>query len=241
MQIKNVVLALTLVGCSLVACKKAPDNAKSQTADATQPNPSTQPSPSPQPGSTTAAAPAPEVPPPPPPPQPVVTTLDVRLGNGVSSKNNSPGDPFDATLAAPLVVDGKTIAPDGTRVSGTVTDAQKAGRFKGGATLDLALRSITLKGTVYHISTMTMNQTSKGKGKRTTAMIAGGAGGGAAIGAIAGGGKGAAIGALVGGAAGTAGAATGNRDISMPPETPASFQLSKAVTIQPESIADSQP
>ncbi len=74
---------------------------------------------------------------------------------------------------------------------------------------------------------------SKGKGKRTAAMVGGGAAGGAAIGAVAGGGKGAAIGALIGAAAGTGGAGlTGNRDISLAAETALDFKLLQPVTIR---------
>jgi hypothetical protein len=119
-------------------------------------------------------------------------------------------------------------------VSGVVTEAHKAGRFKGGATLDLALNSLTIRDKTYRLTTMTMAQTSKGKGKRTAVMTGGGAGGGALIGGLAGGGKGAAIGALVGAGAGVMGSAfTGNRDIEMPAESAASFQLTKSLKLPP--------
>ena len=76
-------------------------------------------------------------------------------------------------------------------------------------------------------------QTTKGKGKRTGVLIGGGAGVGAAIGAIAGGGKGAAIGALAGGGAGTAGSAyTGNKEIVLPAESAVAFALKAPLTIR---------
>jgi len=74
---------------------------------------------------------------------------------------------------------------------------------------------------------------SKGKGKRTAAMVGGGAGGGALIGGLAGGGKGAVIGGLIGAAAGTGGAGlTGNRDITLPAETALDFKLARSVEIR---------
>ncbi len=55
-------------------------------------------------------------------------------------------------------------------------------------------------------------------------MIGGGTGAGALIGGLAGGGKGALIGGLVGAGAGTAGAAfTGNKELTIPAESAASF------------------
>jgi len=132
--------------------------------------------------------------------------LTVQTQQELSSKTNSPGDPLDATLTEPIVVHGKTVTPAGSSVRGTVTEAHKAGRFKGGASLDIALTSVTITGQTYRLSTTSMRQRSKRKEKRTAAMVAGGGIAGALICGLAGGSKGAAIGALVGAGAGTAGA-----------------------------------
>jgi uncharacterized membrane protein YccC len=79
-------------------------------------------------------------------------------------------------------------------------------------------------------------QTVKGKGKRSTAMIAGGGGGGALIGGLAGGGKGALIGGLVGAGAGTAVAATtGNKPVVIEAETIITFTLTSSMRIQGKS------
>ena len=148
---------------------------------------------------------------------PAGTELTVRLESAVSSKSSHDGDPFEASLAEPVAVGEKVIIPKGASASGVVTQAHAAGKFKGGATLALALKSITVNDTPYAIETSISSQQTKGKGKRSAGLIGGGAEGGAIIGALAGGGKGAAIGAAVGAGAGTAGAAfTGNRDISLP-------------------------
>lgn len=125
------------------------------------------------------------------------------------------------------------VIPAGSDVTGTVTEAKKAGKFKGGASLKLALDSVTVKGYKYNIVTEYFGQESKGKGKRTAGMVAGGTGVGAAIGGLAGGGKGAAIGALAGATAGTVGAITGNRDIELPAESALSFKLNQPLTLKP--------
>jgi hypothetical protein len=86
----------------------------------------------------------------------------------------------------------------------------------------------------YDVHTTAPTEASKGKGKRTAAMVGGGAGGGALIGGLAGGGKGAVIGGLIGAAAGTGGAGlTGNRDITLPAETPITFRLVDPLEIKP--------
>jgi hypothetical protein len=164
---------------------------------------------------------------------PADTVLTVVLDQTISSKTTHSEDRFSATMESPIEVEGKVAIPKGARASGVVSEAKAAGRFKGGAVLALTLTSVTVNGKDYEIQTSAATMASKGKGKRTAAMIGGGAGGGAAIGAIAGGGKGAAIGALVGAAAGTGGAAfTGNRDITLASETTLHFKLLQPVEIK---------
>ena len=183
-----------------------------------------------------APAPAPAVhqsPPPPPMVVPAGTELTVRLGQELSSRNSPTGSVFTATMANPITVEGQVAIPEGSQATGVVREAKKAGRFKGGATLSVDLTSIVVHGHHYNIQTEFVSQTSTGKGKRTAGMMAGGAGAGAAIGGLAGGGKGAAIGALAGVSAGTIGAATGNRDITLPAETALSFKLDSPLTLKP--------
>ena len=164
---------------------------------------------------------------------PAGTVLTVRLGQAVGSKISSAGETFTATTASPVVIDGKTAIPSGATASGTVVDAKPLGRFKGGASLQLRLTSITIGGAEQAISTSSVLRTATGKGKRTAIMAGGGAGLGALIGGLAGGGKGAAIGALAGGGAGTGGAAfTGNKDIVLPAESALSFKLEQPIEVK---------
>jgi hypothetical protein len=163
----------------------------------------------------------------------VDTEITVVLDSTLGSKTSTPGQAFTATVQEPVEVEGKVAIPKGARATGTVKDAKAAGRFKGGAVLSLTLTSIEINGKEHQIQTSDATQVSKGKGKRTAAMVGGGAAGGAAIGAVAGGGKGAAIGALIGAAAGTGGAGlTGNRDITLPAETALSFKLLQPVEVK---------
>jgi hypothetical protein len=173
----------------------------------------------------------------PEPPKPLVvpagTVLTVRLGEAVGSKISSPGQTFTATLASAVSVDGRTAIPAGASASGTVVDAKPLGRFKGGASLQLKLTSITVGGSDRAISTSSVVRAESGKGKRTAVLAGGGAALGALIGGLAGGGKGAGIGALAGGGAGTGGAAfTGNKDVVLPAESALSFKLEQPIEVR---------
>lgn len=163
---------------------------------------------------------------------PAGTSLTVRLGETISAKTATPGQAFTGTLARAVSVDGKEVIASGASVSGEVTEAKSAGKFKGAGVLGVRLTSIETNGKTYNISTSTVAQAMKGKGKRSLVVGGGGAALGALIGGLAGGGKGAAIGALAGGGAGTAGAAyTGNKELVFPAETALSFKLTEAVTL----------
>jgi len=213
---------------ALAGCQKSADpQPPSSATDASSPSS----------GTDAAKSVAKQPEPPPPPPKPMVvpagTLISVVLDQSVGSKISTPGQAFSATVQSPVEVDGHVVIPKGARASGIVKDAKPAGRFKGGAVLSLTLTSVTIKNEEYNIQTTAPSEGSKGKGKRTAAMVGGGAGGGALIGGLAGGGKGALIGGLIGAAAGTGGAGlTGNRDIVLTAETPLTFKLVEPLEIK---------
>lgn len=161
------------------------------------------------------------------------TSLFIRLGETLSSEHNYTGDTFRATLDQPIILDGFIIADRGSKVLGQIATAERAGRVRGVAELNLSLTEInTTDGQQVWIATDSFDKrgtTSKGK---DAAKIAGGAALGAIIGALGGGGKGAAIGAGAGGAAGTGAvlATRGNAAV-IPAETRMQFRLTSPVTI----------
>lgn len=176
---------------------------------------------------------------PPPPREPKTVTLAagtpliVRVNETISTDTNYSGDTFTASLDKPLIVDGFVIADRGARVTGRVTQAEKAGRVKGVSELALALTQIhTTDGQTIAIETTPWTKQGPQSKKSDAAKIGGGAALGAIIGAIAGGGKGAAIGAGAGGAAGT-GAVLGTRGKAavIPSETRITFSLSNSIPI----------
>lgn len=243
-------LSLAVAGCkSKPAAENNPPPADqaAQPAPAQAPPPSDQTAPATAPAApaTAAAAPAqepapmptpeaaPAEPPPPPPPPPVVpagTSVTVRLGSSLSSKTSHAGDTFQATLANSVRVRGNILIPAGAAVSGVVVDAKQRGKIKGEGELDIRLTGVNVRGNYYPLQTAVLEQTLKGKGKRTAVTTAGGGGAGALIGGLAGGGKGALIGLGVGAGAGLiGGAATGNKQIELPAETVLTFTLSSSL------------
>jgi hypothetical protein len=164
---------------------------------------------------------------------PAGTVITVRLASAVGSKLSASGDHFSATVATPVEVNGKVVAPAGAEALGKVVEAVPQGHFKGAAVLRLVLETVTVNNDSYDVQTSSVSRSLKGKGKRTATLIGGGAGGGALIGGLAGGGKGALIGAALGAGAGTAGSAyTGEKEIVLPAESTLSFKLTEPLTIK---------
>ena len=129
---------------------------------------------------------------PPPPPKPIVipagTAIVVRLDQTISTKTATAGAPFTATVAQPIVMGGKTAVPTGSRTQGVVVDSKSPGKFKGEGVLTVKLTKLTVHGITYPVAAESSTSTQKGKGKRSTAMIGGGAalmiGGNAIVGAL---------------------------------------------------------
>lgn len=205
------------------------------------------PAPTPTPTPTPTPIPAPvarveETPAPPPPPKPVEpnrvtiaagTKVTVRLAQSISTETAQVGDPIQATLDQPIVVDGFILAERGARIEGKVTESTPAGKVKGTSRLELELtRLATSDGQRIGITTVAWAKEGEETKKADAAKVAAGAGIGAALGAIFGGGKGAAVGAGAGGAAGGGVVlATRGKPVVVPTETRITFQLKAPVTV----------
>jgi hypothetical protein len=158
------------------------------------------------------------------------TVLRILLIDSLGSDTSSAGESFMASLAEPVVIDGATLLPTGTKVRGRVIAAKESGRVKGLATIRLALTDIVQGDRMVAITTNTFTATAQSSKTRDAEVIAGGAGVGAVIGALTGGGKGAGIGALIGGGGGTGVVlATRGKEIRYAAETRLSFTLTNSV------------
>jgi len=163
------------------------------------------------------------------------TTLTIRIDQHISVKTSHAGDTFTGEMAeAVLASDNSVLLPKGATVTGVVDVSHRRGHFKGRSLLELRLTSLTLNGTQYQLETRDLARSKKGKGRRSTALIAGGSGLGMLVGGLATGGVGLVVGGLVGGGAGTATAGlTGNRDIEIPAESIVNFKLADDLVVQP--------
>jgi hypothetical protein len=160
---------------------------------------------------------------------PASTELDVRLSNILNSGTAQVEDRFEATTAADLVIDGRTLVPAGSIMRGVVSSVQSAGRLKRKAEMTVTFDQLTINGRSYPIRG-TVTQAIEGEGVKGDLPRAGvGAGVGAIIGGILGGFKGAMAGILIGGG-GTI-AATEGKEVELPQGTVLRVRLETPVPL----------
>src|SRR5207244_9283562 len=77
---------------------------------------------------------------------PAGTELPIVLDTSVSSKTSRVEEPVRAHLSRAIVVGGQTVLPEGSTVSGVVTDATPSAKVKGRAHLAVRFDSLTPRG-----------------------------------------------------------------------------------------------
>src|SRR5271165_6957726 len=163
---------------------------------------------------------------------PVGTVISVRTLDVIDSTEKQAGDPFQASLAEPLVVDGKVIVAKDADVYGRLIEAKHSGTFTGRSQLRLELTGIVVNGQTVRLVTEEYDMTGKSRGASTAKRTITGAAVGSIIGAAAGGGEGAAIGAGVGAAAGAGSETITKGDqVRVPSETLLDFTLQQDLSV----------
>jgi hypothetical protein len=163
---------------------------------------------------------------------PANTAIYVRLQQSLSSSTAQSGQIFAAVLDEPLIVDGQTLAPEGTAVTGKVVAVRESGHLHNAGYLRITLSALSVDGRSVPLQTNSVFVSGGSYKKRNLAFVGGGAGGGALLGALAGGGKGAVIGGAVGAAGGTTAAyATGKKEVGFVAERRLGFRLMQPLNI----------
>jgi len=164
---------------------------------------------------------------------PAGTTLRLELKSAVSSESSRVEDAVRAELRQAVALNGSTVLPAGTELSGVVTDAERSGRVKGRARVAYRFDSLRLENERYDVKTAPIAHVAEATKGEDATKIAIGAGAGAALGAILGGGDGAAKGAAIGGAAGTGTVlATRGKEVALGPGAQVSTRLTAPLAVR---------
>jgi hypothetical protein len=160
---------------------------------------------------------------------PVGTEIPVRTEETIDSGHAVEGQVYAAEIASDVRDrDGAVVIPRGSNAQIVIKSATKGGKIRGASDLVLDMKSVSVDGQQYLLSTADLEEKGHagvGANKRTAEFAGGGAAIGAIIGAIAGGGKGAAIGGGAGAGAGALGEILTKGKIKVPAETVLTFRL----------------
>jgi hypothetical protein len=186
-------------------------------------------------------------------PIPAGTALMVKLETTLATFSNKPGDPFQARLTHPVVLNGRTLIPAGATVEGRVTKVTEPRRISGKPTLGILPEAVvlptgerlfldaTLVDTNLRGGTDVNNEGEfKGSGhdRRDEIETGGGTAGGMLIGGLIGGPPGILIGGVVG--AGSTGVhwLSKHRSATLPAGTELTLELNRPLAMT-TSVANS--
>lgn len=165
---------------------------------------------------------------------PAGTRLPIVLEEAVGSDISRREQPVHAHLSSAVRLHGATVIPQGSRVSGVVTDATRSAKVKGRAHVAVRFDSLVPRGSDqrYPIAAAPVGRVAAGTKKDDALKIGLPAAGGAIIGGLVGGEKGAVIGGAAGGGAGTAVVlSTRGKEVRLGRGTPLVIRLARPLTI----------
>jgi hypothetical protein len=179
---------------------------------------------------------------------PTGTALKMKLETTLASFSNHAGDPFQARVTEPVVVDGKTVIPIGTTVQGRVTKTSQPRRVVGKPTIALFPEALVMPNGDRIVLNATLVDTSmrrgtdvnnegqfKGAGHdgKDITEIGMGTGGGMLIGGLAGGGEGVLIGGAIGAGATVTHWLSKHRSATLPAGTELVMELNRPMVMSP--------
>ena len=118
------------------------------------------------------------------------TAIYIRLQQTLSSTRAQLGDSFNAVLDEPLMVEGQTLVPAGTPVTGKVVAVRNSGHMNHASYLRITLSSITLNGKSVPLQTNSVFVSGGSYRRHSLAFTGGGAGSGALLSTLVGANKG---------------------------------------------------
>ncbi len=166
---------------------------------------------------------------------PAGTRLSIVLDTTVGSDISRREDPVSAHVSRAVIVNGVTVLPQGSRVSGVVASAVRSGKVKGRAHVAVRFDSLAPRasGERYRIDVAPVGRTAPATKKKDALEIGVPAAGGALIGGLIGGRKGALIGTAAGGGAGTAVVlSTRGREVHLPKGAMLTVRLLHPITVR---------
>lgn len=162
------------------------------------------------------------------------TRLAASLKTTAGSETSRVGDPVEADLTQPIVIDGTEVLPAGSVASGEVAAVRSAkeGRSRAFLTLHFSSVLVTASREPYPIDARAGVMAPETK-SNDAAKIALPAAGGVILGGLLGGGKGAVIGGVIGAGAGTAVVLTSHGpEVRLSRGTVVSLPLERAVDVR---------
>jgi hypothetical protein len=168
----------------------------------------------------------------------------VRLDTTLATFSNRVGDPFQARVTQPVVVNGATVIPVGSMVEGRVTKISEPRRISGRPTIGILPEAVILPSgerffldatlTDTNIRGTDVDQEGQFKGqtrdRRDNLEAGGGAAGGMLIGGLIGGGPGVLIGGAIGAGSATAHWLATHRSAILPSGTQLTLELNRPLT-----------
>jgi hypothetical protein len=188
-------------------------------------------------------------------PVPTGTALMVKLETTLATFSNKPGDLFQGQLIQPVVIDGRTVIPAGTKIEGHVAKVAEPRRISGRPTIKIVPETLVMAGgerlpldaTLIDTNAgrdTDVNQEGEFKGpghdRRDKIEAGGGAAGGMLIGGLVGGPVGIVVGGMVG--AGSTGAhwLSKHRSATLPAGTTLTIELNRPLVMTPAVVSAGQ-
>jgi hypothetical protein len=177
---------------------------------------------------------------------PAGTSMTVKLETTLATFSNKPGDPFQARVTQPLLLNGQTLVPIGATVEGRVTKVTEPRRISGKPTIGLfpetlimptgqrfMLNATVVDTNIGHGSDVNAEGQFKGSGHDGKDQIEAGmgAGGGMLIGGLIGGGPGLLIGGAVAGSATVVHWLAKHRSAILPAGTELTMEINRPLTL----------